>query len=146
MADGIDDNTIFLQVAALQRLNLTELRNKWVEKWVELFDNEPPPYNKKFLLKRLAYRLQELYFGGLSEPIKKKLEEISDNSGRKSRGTTKPVVGTKLIREHYGVEHVVTVLQDGYEYRGCKYDNLSAIARKITGTRWSGPAYFGLKK
>lgn len=78
MADGIDDNTIFLQVAALQRLNLTELRNKWVE----LFDNEPPPYNKKFLLKRLAYRLQELYFGGLSEPIKKKLEEISDNSGR----------------------------------------------------------------
>lgn len=142
MADGIDNNTIFLQVAALQRLNLTELRNKWVE----LFDNEPPPYNKKFLLKRLAYRLQELYFGGLSEPIKKKLEEISDNSGRKSRGTTKPVVGTKLIREHYGVEHVVTVLQDGYEYRGCKYDNLSIIARKITGTRWSGPAYFGLKK
>jgi len=142
MADGIDNNTIFLQVAALQRLNLTELRNKWVD----LFDSEPPPYNKKFLLKRLAYRLQELYFGGLSEPIKKQLEEISNNSTKKSRGTTKPVVGTKLIREHYGVEHVVTVLQDGYEYRGCKYDNLSIIARKITGTRWSGPAYFGLKK
>ena len=58
----------------------------------------------------------------------------------------RPIVGTRLIREWKGVEHAVTVLADGYEYQGRRYKSLSAIARAITGTRWNGPAFFGLAR
>ncbi len=64
---------------------------------------------------------------------------------RRIRGDDKPVAGTRLVREHQGVEHTVTVLQDGYEWQGRPYRSLSAIARAITGTRWNGWAFFGLK-
>jgi hypothetical protein len=61
------------------------------------------------------------------------------------RGDDKPITGTRLIREYHGVEHSVTVLHDGYEYQGRPYQSLSAIARAITGTRWNGWLFFGLK-
>ncbi len=65
---------------------------------------------------------------------------------RRIRGGDKPVAGTRLVREHQGVEHIVTVLQDGYEWQGRPYKSLSAVARAITGTRWNGWAFFGLKR
>ena len=64
---------------------------------------------------------------------------------RRIRGDDRPITGTRLIREFQGVEHTVTVLQDGYEYQGRPYQSLSAIARAITGTRWNGWVFFGLK-
>jgi hypothetical protein len=59
---------------------------------------------------------------------------------------TAPVVGTKLIREWQGVMQEVTALADGYEWQGRRYQSLSAVARAITGTRWNGPLFFGLRK
>jgi hypothetical protein len=64
---------------------------------------------------------------------------------RRIRGDDKPIAGTQLISEYQGVEHSVTVLHDGYEYQGRPYQSLSAIARAITGTRWNGRVFFGLR-
>ena len=61
------------------------------------------------------------------------------------RGSDRPITGTRLLRTYQGVEHAVTVMQDGYEWQGRPYKSLSAIARAITGTRWNGLVFFGLK-
>ena len=72
----------------------------------------------------------------------------SEHKGKRRNGVSndRPVAGTRLIREWRGVEHHVTVRIDGFEYQGRKYKSLSAIARAITGTRWNGPLFFGLRK
>ena len=64
---------------------------------------------------------------------------------RRIRADDRPIAGTRLVREYQGVEHVVTVLADGFEYEGRPYRSLSAIARAITGTRWNGWTFFGLR-
>jgi len=139
---------VTIQVAALPDKSTDELKSMWGD----LFGTKPPPYNKSFLVKRLAYRIQELAFGGLSESTENRLEAMSrdpvyaDPKRTRRRITNRPVAGTRLIREWQGVEHHVTVLEDGFEYQGCRYKSLSVIARTITGTRWSGPVFFGLKK
>jgi hypothetical protein len=121
-------------------------------KWRELFDTEPPPYNRRFLESRLAYRIQEVAYGGLKPETIARLEAIAEdldggNPDRRRRRAAqdRPIAGTRLIREWQGVEHSVTVRDDGYEYRGRPYKSLSAIARLITGTRWNGWIFFGLK-
>ena len=121
------------------------------QQWRELFAAEPPPYNRRFLESRLAYRIQELAYGGLKPETIRRLEELGEQLDggnpilRRIRGDDMPISGTRLIREYQGVEHSVTVLHDGYEYQGRPYQSLSAIARAITGTRWNGWLFFGLK-
>ncbi len=121
------------------------------QQWRELFAAEPPPYNRRFLESRLAYRIQELAYGGLKPETIQRLEALGERldggniTVRRIRGDDKPIAGTRLIREHQGVEHCVTVLHDGYEYEGRPYQSLSSVARAITGTRWNGWTFFGLK-
>jgi hypothetical protein len=121
------------------------------QQWRELFAAEPPPYNRRFLESRLAYRIQELAYGGLKPETTQRLEALGEQldggniTVRRIRGDDKPLAGTRLVREYQGVEHSVTVLQDGYAYDGRPYASLSAIARAITGTRWNGWTFFGLK-
>jgi hypothetical protein len=121
------------------------------EKWRELFAVEPPPYNRKYLESRLAYRIQELAYGGLKPETLKRLaapgEEFDGGNPvlRRIRTDRKPIAGTRLIREWHGVEHCVTVLDDGYEYAGRPFKSLSSVARAIAGTRWNGWVFFGLK-
>ena len=121
------------------------------QQWRELFATEPPPYNRRYLESRLAYRIQELAYGGLKPETIQRLEALGEQLDggnpilRRIRGDDKPMAGTRLIREYQGVEHSVTVLHDGYEYDGRPYQSLSAIARAITGTRWNGWLFFGLK-
>jgi Protein of unknown function (DUF2924) len=141
------NNSVLAQLAALPEKSTAELKRLWRD----LYDREPPPYNKPFLVKRLAYRVQELAYGGLSARAEAKLDRlIAEEEARlngklpKNRGD-RPIAGTRLIREWQGVEHTVTVLADGFEYQGRRYKSLSAIARAITGTRWNGPAFFGLR-
>jgi hypothetical protein len=97
----------------------------------------------------LAYRLQEVAYGGLSATTRKRLralaDEIDSNRPRPQRSAVRLKAGTRLIREWNGHTHVVSVLEKGVEYRGKHYGSLSEVARAITGTRWSGPAFFGLK-
>lgn len=137
---------ILQQLAALKSAAAPALRAKWRE----LFDTEPPPYNRRFLESRLAYRIQELAYGGLKPETIERLEAIADElEGRTPKRrhpmAGKPIAGTRLIREWKGVEHSVTVRKEDFEYRGRPYKSLSAIARQITGTRWNGPLFFGLK-
>jgi Protein of unknown function (DUF2924) len=106
---------------------------------------------KPFLVKRLAYRLQELAYGGLSARAEAKLKELIEEEDRRIKGkllvrkSDRPIVGTRLIRQWQGVEHTATVVADGYEYQGRPYKSVSAVARAITGTRWSGPLFWGLR-
>jgi hypothetical protein len=121
------------------------------QQWRELFDAEPPPYNRRFLESRLAYRIQELAYGGLKPSTIERLEALGEQLDggnpvlRRIRTDDRPIAGTRLIREWQGVEHHVTVRDEGYEYQGRPYKSLSAVARTITGTRWNGWVFFGLK-
>ncbi len=121
------------------------------QQWRDLFGAEPPPYNRRLLESRLAYRIQELGYGGLSAAAREKLDSLADQVGQGKQlsvrlKTDRPLTGTRLVREWQGTEHTVTVLADGYEYQGRPYKSLSAIARAITGTQWNGPLFFGLKR
>ena len=136
------------RLAALRTTSTPDLK----QQWRDLFDSEPPPFNRRFLESRLAYRIQELAYGGLKPETVRRLEALGeqiDGRGRekrkKSAPNDRPIAGTRLIREWQGVEHTVTVTQDGYDWQGRPYKSLSAIARAITGTRWNGWVFFGLK-
>ncbi len=104
------------------------------------------------LERRLAYRIQELAYGGLKPETIARLEALGEQIDggnitlRRIRQDQRPIVGTRLLREYQGVEHVVTVTRDIFEYQGRPYQSLSAIARAITGTRWNGWMFFGLRK
>src|SRR5262245_15852535 len=140
-------DTVLARVAALKIAKTTDLK----QQWRDLFDTEPPPYNRRFLESRLAYRIQELAYGGLSRETLDRLREMSkqyEGQGpveRKARPMLRPVAGTKLIREWQGIEHCVTVRTDDFEYLGRPYKSLSSVAREITGTKWNGWVFFGLK-
>ena len=134
------------RLAALQTATTPELK----QQWRELFGREPPPHNRAYLQSRLAYRIQELAYGGLKPETVKRLQVLGEQLDggnpvmRRIRGDDKPVAGTRLVRDYQGVQHTITVLTDGYEWQGRPYQSLSAIARAITGTRWNGWTFFGL--
>jgi hypothetical protein len=134
-------------LAALQAAPIEELK----QQWRELFGKEPPSFNRAYLVSRLAYRIQELAYGGLKPETRARLEALGEQLDggnvvlRRIRADSRPLPGTRLLREWRGVEHVVTVRPDDFEYEGRPYRSLSAIARHITGTRWNGHAFFGLR-
>ena len=135
------------RLAALKTTPTPDLK----QQWRDLFDSEPPPFNRRYLESRLAYRVQELAYGGLKPATVKRLQQLGEQldggniTTRRVRADLKPIVGTRLIREWQGVEHTVTVTLDGFEWQGRPYQSLSAIARAITGSRWNGWVFFGLK-
>jgi hypothetical protein len=138
--------SVLAQIGALKSMDAKALKARWRE----LFDSEPPPYNRRFLESRLAYRIQELAYGGLKPETVERLaalaQQVGGKGGRRARmAQERPITGTRLLREWRGVEHSVTVRDDGYEYQGRPYKSLSAVARLITGTRWNGWTFFGLK-
>ena len=141
-------DNVLARIAALKTLPAQQLK----EQWRELFAAEPPPYNRRFLESRLAYRIQELAYGGLKKETVERLRALAKQyaNGKptakpKARNDRLPVTGTRLIREWQGIEHCVTVRGDHFEYQGRPYKSLSAIAREITGSRWNGWVFFGLK-
>ena len=140
-------DTVLTRVAALKTMPILKLK----QQWRDLFETEPPPFNRRYLESRLAYRIQELAYGGLKPDTIKRLEALADDLDgdgarpcrRGSRG--QPIAGTQLVREWQGVEHRVTVTDGGFLHGGKPYKSLSAIATAITGTRWNGLVFFGLK-
>ena len=135
------------RLAALQTATTAELK----QQWRALFGKEPPPVNRPYLVSRLAYRIQELAYGGLKPETRARLEALGEQLDggnvvlRRIRADSRPLPGTRLLREWRGVEHVVTVRPDDFEYEGRPYRSLSAIARHITGTRWNGWQFFGIR-
>ena len=141
------NDPVLARLTALKTTPTPKLR----EQWRLLFDNEPPPFNRKYIENRLAYRIQELAYGGLKPETIRRLEKLGEEldggkvNVRKRPANDRPVSGTRLIRDYQGVEHCVTVRDNDFEYQGRPYKSLSAVARAITGTQWNGLAFFGLK-
>jgi hypothetical protein len=141
-------STVLKQVTALQRMGLDALR----QQWRALFGTEPPAaYASVQLVRRLAWRIQELHYGGLSEAAQRRLRQIADDdhlaSGRQRPAKRKGglAAGTRLVRHWHGVEHIVTATADGgFEYQGKRYRTLTAVAKLISGQHCSGPRFFGL--
>jgi hypothetical protein len=125
-------------------------RNELLKLWRDLFGPVPSPsLRREMLIPILAYRIQEKAFGGLKESTVRKLRELADeriDGESLVQNGLRPKIGTRYVREHAGKLHDVTVLEAGYEYEGTTHRSLSEIARAITGTKWSGPAFFGLKR
>jgi hypothetical protein len=140
------DSSIAERLASLSMLSKPAL----CDLWRQFFKKEPPPEIRKNLMLRIVgRRLQEQTFGGLSAAGGRRLRQLATtfeadpNAVVSNRPPIRP--GTRLVRQWKEQVHVVEVETEGYEYRGARYENLSEIARLITGTRWSGPAFFGLK-
>ena len=156
--------SIATQIQALRKMTVAELRSKHLE----LFGTESRSRHKDQLFKRLAWRIQELKYGGLSERAKRRAEEIANDLDarflppRKNRGAetspheilpmnvqntgANPTPGTIFTRDYCGETHQVTVLERGFEHQGKVYRSLSGVATAITGTQWNGYLFFGLKK
>lgn len=142
------NDPLLARLAALKSMSVNELKSEWQV----LFDTPAPNNSRRFLESRLAYRVQELTYGGPDRQTRRHLDlladEVEGTLTRKSQisDPRNPIVGTKLIREWNGISHTVTVLRDGFEWSGKRYKSLSAVARTITGTRWNGYRFFGLRE
>jgi hypothetical protein len=156
--------TVSGQLVALETMSVGEL----VEKYREVFGVPTRTRNKPYLRKRVAWRIQELAEGGLSERALAKIEELAPlapvrwrperNAGgeghasggaatsARSHDPRLPTPGSVLVRIHKGIEHRVTVLADGFEYNGERHQTLSKIAKRITGTQWNGHLFFGTQR
>ncbi len=140
------DTTVLQQIDALNRMSMAELRKRWSD----LFGAEPGQWGRPYLVRRLAYRIQELAYGGLSPGAKRRLSLIADGapvapSPPKANAKAGLLPGTVLIREWHGERHEVTVQDKGFMYQGRQYRSLTAIARTITGgSPWGGNRFFGL--
>jgi hypothetical protein len=137
----MNNNQIMTQIVQLPTMATPDL----VTLWTSIFDVPPHNKNKVFLIRKIAWRLQELAYGGLSDDTQTKIRNMHDLTTKKTIKKNLPPIGTILEREHGNETHRVTVLRDGFEYRQCKYKSLTKIATHITGTKWSGPRFFGLK-
>ena len=144
------EKTVLQQLTELQGMTFPALKGRWRS----LYGTEPPAYKREHMVRRLAYRIQELVYGGLADETKAELERIADEDDRRRQATragrgkpkdTHPLAGTRLVREWNGQRHEVTAVEGGFEYSGRRYKSLSAIAKVITGAHWSGPQFFGLR-
>ena len=139
-------NMVGNQLHSLSTLAMPEF---W-ELWDKHFKDRPRYPHRKQLESRLAYRLQEIAYGGLDPKTRNLLADIGERLSKiktSKRLNTPLLPGTVLIREFDGIDYRVTVAMDGrFEFDGHKYKSLSAIAKQITGTQWSGPVFFGLKQ
>lgn len=131
-----------VDLASLEQSDLKELHRIWREQF-----GSPPPAGRAIDLVRLevAWRLQARSLGGLDTSTKRALRAINGGKAAAANGANLPVLapGSTLIREWRGKTHVVKVTASDYVYDGRVYTSLSAIARVITGARWSGPRFFG---
>jgi len=140
------DDRISAEITALASLGIAQLKDRWKV----LYGTEPPPRaSRDFLIRAASYRIQERALGGLSVSTRRLLERVAADVNERRRVRVAPTrklhTGAILLREWGGVQHQVTVLENGVLFRGNRYRSLSEVARKITGSRWSGPLFFGLR-
>ena len=161
-------SSVVTQIAALQRMSVGELRSKWRELYG---GEETRSFNRVYLWRRLAWRVQELVYGGLSERARTRIVELNKDDDLRflpprgwnplekaaqaptSRHRADPVrdsrlpsPGSVITRQYHGREIRIAVLEKGFEYQGRPYRSLSAIARDVTGQRWNGLLFFGLTR
>jgi hypothetical protein len=124
-------------MAALEPLNLHQLRDKWRERF-----GAPPKIRSPDMLRLvLAWRIQAIALGGLDRETRKALAR----TGRVVAEGRDFGIGTTFRRTWNGEEHVVTVVENGFDWKGHRFKSLSGVASAIAGTRWNGPRFFGLR-
>ena len=144
--------TITQQLKALETATVAELAAQY-----EALHGVPPRVkNKGFLRRRVAWKLQEREYGGLSDRAKARLEELlaqvdlplkpvpPKRPAKATTATKAPILGTTLVREWHGETYRVQVVEGGFEWNGTLYRSLSAVARAITSSNWNGRLFFGL--
>ena len=134
------------KIATLTDLTAQQLRTEWRR----LYRNHPPRLSRDLLVRTIAYRIQELAYGGLSKATQRRLialtKELQTNGGIAPDSGPRVRPGARLVREWRGRTHTVVVTEEGFEYAGKAYSSLSKIAQTITGAHWSGPRFFGLNR
>lgn len=153
------------QIQALQRMTVAELRTRWVE----MYGEESRSRNRQYLWRRLAWRVQEIAHGGLSDAAKTRITELAPDTFVRSRvpnGFQPPAVeavqverprraardprlpspGTVITRRWRGRELRLLVLDDGYEFDGVRHASLSEAARAVTGSHWNGKLFWGVTR
>ena len=154
---------IAAKIKALQGMTAGQLRAKWRE----IFGEETKQQHRVYLWKKLAWKIQEQHYGGLSPETKARIEELQQefenspphtwlNGRQQPRGGQSrqpgirdprlPMPGTVLTRQYKGQDVAIEILEKGFVYKGVTYRSLSAVARKVTGGHWSGFTFFGLNK
>lgn len=152
------DETMAATVAALERMTVGELKDRWRE----LMGEEPRSNNRQWLWKRLAWHVQAKAYGGLSDRARQRARELVDETQIRVRPTREfkaridqqatsavkdrrlPAPGAVVTRQYKGRRVEVTVLPRGFEYDGVTYRSLSAVARAVTGSHWNGYLFFEL--
>jgi hypothetical protein len=137
-------NELSQQITALNELTAQQLRDEWRR----LYRAQPPRLSRDLLIRTVAYRMQELAYGGLSKATQRKLDVLTKELRTKGSIVIAPGLslrpGARLVREWRGRTHTVVVTEDGFEYAGKAFPSLTKIAHAITGAHWSGPRFFGL--
>ena len=140
MAGDGKEGEVAREIAGLANLD----RERLVTRWRAVFGTSPPRKLSRALLeKALAHEIQCAAFGGMSAATRRALRAAASANGKRRRGRSVGV-GARLMREWNGIMHEVEVTEEGYTWRGESYGSLTAIACRITGTKWSGPRFFGL--
>ena len=149
-------STITTEIKKLRAMKVPDL----VDRYTEVFGKPPRVKHREHLWKRIAWKIQEQKFGGLSELAKRRLEELISEidlplaqnqrsvSGfvKNPRRPDDPAPGTVLVRQWHGQEIRVLALEHGYEWNGELFRSLTAVARAVTGSKWNGRLFFGLTK
>ncbi len=139
-----------VDIQGLDRLSRSELRSLWTQ---ELRDQPPATLGRDILALGIAYARQERRQGGLIKPVLRELDRLLEQALRSDRAESSaalstpslPRNGTVLVREWQGTTHHVTIVNDGFLWNGSTYRSLSGIAHAITGTKWNGPRFFGMR-
>jgi hypothetical protein len=133
-------------MAALSGLTAQQLRDEWRR----LYRGQPPRLSRDLLIRSIAYRMQELVHGGLSQATQRTLASMTKELEADGNVAIAPDLrvrsGARLLREWRGRTHTVIITDDGFEYAGKVYASLTSIAHEITGAHWSGPRFFGLNR
>lgn len=144
---GNDNLEVIKQITRLQGMSPQELKAVWDK----FFDHPPEISSRQHMLAKLAYKIQELAYGGVDGETKNKIracakEVVKGELKNKKSSKFSPMVGTRIIKEYRGKTHEVLVVTDGFAYEGTTFRSLSAIATKIAGTKWNGLKFFNVKE
>jgi hypothetical protein len=143
MTNTNENLKIVRQIMSLQDKKLPELKALWEK----MFDHPPAISSREYMIAKIAYRIQELVYGGIDEATKSKIQAAAKEIKRPKAAHSKkfnPMIGTKIMKEYRGNLIEVLVVRDGFFYAGEVYKSLSSIATKITGTKWNGLKFFAV--
>jgi hypothetical protein len=143
---SVTSSALSHEIEELKQATAADLK----ERWRALYSTEPPlRISRDLLIRALAYRIQERALGGLKPSTRRLLAKVAaDASARRAIQVAPESAlksGTVLLREWHGTQHQVVVRADGISFQGKQYQSLSQVAYRITGTKWSGPRFFGLR-